>query len=119
MTSRFKTKDMGQLHHSQGVSIEIQDSQIKMSQKQYIQKLLKKYRMLDTNPVQTPTDQNVKVVKDDGHSKPVNSMQYQSMVGSLLYTAMVTRPDIKQAVYVVSKFNVSPTTAHLTAAKRM
>jgi len=53
-------KDMGQLYYCLGVSIEIQDNQIKSSQKQ---KLLKKYRMLDANPVSTPVDQNVKLVK--------------------------------------------------------
>lgn len=41
------------------------------------------------------------------------------MVGSLLYAAMATRPDIAQAVSVVSKFNTNPNTAHLTAVKRI
>ncbi len=41
------------------------------------------------------------------------------MVGSLLYAAMATRPDIAQAVSVVSKFNANPNAAHLTAVKRI
>lgn len=41
------------------------------------------------------------------------------MVGSLLYAAMATRPDIAQAVSVVSKFNADPNAAHLTAVKRI
>jgi len=41
------------------------------------------------------------------------------MVGSLLYAAMATRPDIAQAVGVVSKFNANPTEAHLIAVKRI
>ena len=45
--------------------------------------------------------------------------QYQSIVGSLLYAAIATFPDIAQAVAVVSKFCASPTEAHLTAAKRI
>ena len=102
LTSRFKMKDIGQLHYCLGVSIEIRDSQIEMSQNQYIQKSLKKYRVLDVNPVSALVDQNVKLVKDDGHSKPVNSVQYQSMIQSLLYAAMATRPDIMQAVVMRS-----------------
>ncbi len=64
-------------------------------------------------------DLNVKLMKDDGHSKKVDSVQYQSMVGSLLHAARATRPDIAHAVSVVSKFNAEPTEAHLTAVKRI
>ena len=65
--------------------------------------LLRKYRMADTNPVSTPTDVNVKLVKDYGVSKPADQDLYQSLVGSLLYAAVATRPDIAQAVSVVAK----------------
>ena len=41
------------------------------------------------------------------------------MVGSLLYAAMATRPDISHAVGVVSKFNANPSEAHMTAVKRI
>ena len=41
------------------------------------------------------------------------------MVGSLLYAAIVTRPDVAQAVGVVSKFCSKPTEAHVTAVKRI
>lgn len=61
----------------------------------------------------------LKVKRNDGVSKPVNPSTYQSIVGSLLYAAMATRPDIAQAVSVVSKFNADSNTAHLTAGKRI
>ena len=41
------------------------------------------------------------------------------MVGSLLHAARATHPDIAHAVGVVSKFNATPTQAHLTAVKRI
>ena len=87
--------------------------------KHYIETILQKYGMNNANPVATPADVNVKLSKDDGVSKPVNQSTYQSMVGSLLYAAMATRPDIAQAVSVVSKFNANPNAAHLTAVKRI
>ena len=37
-------------------------------------------------------------------SKPADQVEYQSMVGSLIYVAMGTRTDIAQAVGAVSKF---------------
>ena len=48
---------------------------------------------------------NVKLVKDDKYSKKVDPIQYQSMVGSLLHAARVTRPDVTHAVGTVSKLN--------------
>ena len=81
--------------------------------------MLKRYGLSQAKSATTPADVNVKLVKDDGVSKPVNQVNYQSMVGSLLYASIATRPDIAQAVGAVSKFNSCPTEAHLTAVKRI
>ena len=74
--------------------------------------------MSDCKPAATPMAVDVKLVKDDG-SKPVDQTTYQSIVGSLLYAATSTRPDISHAVGVLSKFCSAPTETHLTAAKRV
>ena len=62
--------------------------------------MLEKYRLTDANTVSTPADLSVKLKKDDGFSKDVDSTVYQSMIGSLLYAANSTCPDIAQAVGV-------------------
>ena len=67
----------------------------------------------------TPADLNVKPQKEDGFSRLVDAISYQWMVGSQLYAAIATRPDIAQAVGVVSKFCANLTQNHLTAAKRI
>lgn len=121
LSAQFKMKDMGKLHYCLGITIE-QDSEQKclwMHQKQYILKMLEKFGLSEAKPVSTPADLSTKLEKDDGVSKEVDSISYQSMVGSLLYAAMATRPDIAQAVRVVSKFNSKPNQAHLTAVKRI
>ena len=80
---------------------------------------LEKYGLAEANIVSTPMDSNVKLIKDDDSSKSVDSISYQSMVGSLLHAARATRPDISHAVGVVSGFNSNPSEAHLTAVKRI
>ena len=114
-------KDMGELHYCLGITISYDQTNmiIEMHQKQYILKMLKKYNLTDAKSVSTPADPNVKLCKDDEVSKPIDPVLYQSVVGSLLYVAIATRPDISQAVGVVSKFNSCPTEAHLTAIKRV
>ena len=121
LANRFKMNDLGKLSYCLGINVEYDEltKSLWLHQRQYIQSLLERYGLLEAKPSATPADVNVKLMKDDGLSKPVDPVHYQSMVGSLLYTAMATRPDIAQAVGVVSKFNSCPNEAHLTAVKRI
>ena len=118
---QFKMKDMGELHYNVGVCIVPykERKQVYLHQGQYIEKMLKKFGQTEARTVSTPADLNVKLQKDNGVSRPVDMISYQSIVGSLLYAAITTRPDIAQAVGVVSKFCANPTQSHLTAAKRI
>ena len=59
-----------------------------MHQRNYIERVLKKYGMDECKPVATPADMNVKLLKDDGVSNEVDCTVYQAMVGSLLYAAI-------------------------------
>ena len=121
LESRFKMKDLGALHYCLGISV-VQDREggyLQLHQRQYILTLLEKYGLMNAKPASTPADTNVHLVKDDGVSKRVDSGIYQSMVGSLLYAAIATRPDIAQAVSAVSKYNCNPSQVHLTAVKRI
>jgi hypothetical protein len=45
--------------------------------------------------------------------------RYCELVGSLLYIANTTRPDIAQAVGVLSRYRITPTTAHWNEAIRV
>ena len=121
LATRFKMKDLGKIHYCLGINIEYDEEkkQLWMHQKQYIESLLNKYGLSQVKTCTTPADINVKLIKDDGVSKPVDPANYQSMVGSLLYASIGTRPDIAQAVGAVSRFNSCPTEAHLTAVKRI
>ena len=118
---QFKMKDIGELHYYLGVCI-VQDregKQVYIHQGQYIEKMLKKFGQTEAKSVSTPADLNVKLQKEDGVSRPVDTISYQSIVGSLVYAAITTRPDIVQAVGVVTKFCANPTQSHLSAAKRI
>lgn len=121
LSHRFKMKDLGKLHYCLGISMSMDEDNgiIHLNQGRYLLKILERYGLVEAKPVSTPADPNVKLLKDDGCSKKVNPVQYQSMVGSLLHAARATRPDIAQAVGIVSRFNAEPTEAHLTAVKRI
>eukprot|EP00731_Ephydatia_muelleri_P034359 Em0056g18a len=121
LTERFKMNNLGKLHYCLGINIEYDENKrcLWMHQRPYIQSLLERYQLSEAKSSCTPADINVKLVKDDGAAKLADSVCYQSMVGSLLYAAIATRPDIAQAVGAVSKFNSCPTETHLTGVKRI
>ena len=114
-------KDLGELHHCLGVCVEWDREQnsLWLHQKHYILNLIQKYGLQNANTVATPADISVKLTKEDGISKAVDPTAYQSIVGSLMYAATATRPDISFAVGVLSKFCSKPTASHFTAAKRV
>jgi hypothetical protein len=64
-------------------------------QTKYIKETLKKFRMEDCTPVNTPMVTGCKLSKDDESSEE-NQTLYKSMIGNLLYV-MTSRLDIMQA----------------------
>jgi hypothetical protein len=118
LSSRFHMKDLGEMTYCLGILVTREGNTLKLSQKRYVDQMLQKFGMSDCNPVSTPAAIDVKLVKSDG-SKSVNQRSYQSLIGSLLYLAIATRPDIAYSVGVLSRFNSCPTQTHFTAAKRI
>jgi hypothetical protein len=51
--------------------------------------------------------------------KTANRKEYLSIVGSLMYAALGSRPDIAFSVTALSRYNVQPLEMHLTTARRV
>lgn len=49
----------------------------------------------------------------------IKDVAYQSLIGTLMYLAVSTRPDIAHTVSVLSQYNVNPGKTHWTSAKRV
>jgi hypothetical protein len=118
LSSKFKITDLGPLKQMVGLEIERDKSKglIKLSQTQYITRIIKRFGMEDSNPVKTPLNPNVKLEKTpegEKHDIP----EYLNALGSLMYAAIGTRPDIAFAVQHLSQFSSNPSPAHWTALK--
>jgi hypothetical protein len=57
--------------------------------------------------------------KDCRDCKKPDIKEYQSIIGSLLYISISTRPDISHAVVKLSQFNTNPHMEHMTAVKHL
>ena len=64
LQSPFMMMDMGELHYCLGIaSTYAVGESIELHQKQYIEKMLKKYQLEDGKPVSTPADPNVRTAE--------------------------------------------------------
>lgn len=91
-----------------------------LHQSKYIAKILERFRMSDCKPVKTPLPSNhplnqEEVLKTD----IVTNIPYAEALGSLMYCAMGTRPDIAYSISVLSKYSSNPRQAHWEAMKRV
>ena len=117
MMAEFKMTDLGELHHFLGIEVHQSEKGIFISQKSYAKEVLKKFMMVNANPVSTPCITGLKLSKE-GEGKLVNSTIFRSLVGKLMYLTS-TRPDIVYAVSLVSRFMEKPYSNHWEVAKRI
>ena len=78
--------------------------------------------MHDCNTEATPLAFGWKPLPPGCTSESLNSTDhalYKSLIGSLLYASMITRPDISTAVSMLCRVMAAPKMSHLSAAKRV
>jgi hypothetical protein len=79
--------------------------------------VIEKFQMSEAKDLSTPCDCNVILSKctDQKNAK----FPYRQAVGSLMFAATVSRPDISYAVGEVSKYLENPKECHVAAVKRI
>ena len=138
LQSTFEITDLGE--PSKIVGIEIDRNQtnntLVISQKPFLGMILQKQGMADANSMGMPMDPNIKLNSSEGESKGYQqgncpkgfasnyqqenfSKSFASLIGSLMYLAVATRPDIAYAVYRLGSFMANPNMSHWTAAKHI
>ena len=126
LAREFDMKDLGPANKILGMQIhrDRKDRKIWLSQKNYLRKVLRRFNMQDCKPVSTPLPINYKLSSSMRPSNEAERMEmsrvpYASAVGSLMYAMICTRPDIAQAVGMVSRFMADPGREHWNAVKRI
>ena len=110
-------KDLGQLHHFLGVTVEPRPSGLLLHQRQYAFDILDRAGMTDCKPCSTPVDTQAKLSADMG-DPVVDPTAYRSLAGALHYLTF-TRPDLTYAIQQVCLHMHDPRESHLAALKRL
>ena len=121
LSSEFDIKDLGKLSYFLRMSIvqNQEEKKIWMGQPTYTEKLISRMGMSNCKPVSTPADPSNHLMKATEDEEAVDQPLYQSLIGSLMYLATCTRPDIAYSVGVLARFSSKPNQSHWTAAKRV
>lgn len=117
---KFEMKDLGEVDVFLGMKIKCQDNSIQLNQTEYLERILKKFGMSSCKSVKTPVESGIKLVKpQDKNYIPPIELPYRELIGSLMYLAVCSRPDISYAVSYLSQFNSCYDKTHWAAAKRV
>jgi Reverse transcriptase (RNA-dependent DNA polymerase) len=119
LQDKFLMKDLGPAKGSLGIRIGLREGTVALDQQTYIAENLEKFKMADCKPVGTPSNTSLILSTKDMARDVTGKFPYQEAVGSLLYIAQCTRPDISFAVNDVSRFNKQHSETHWIAVKRI
>lgn len=97
------------------------DGSVFLHQSGYAKRVLERFNVADANPVAVPMD-NHQELSVSVHGKQESGgvrTPYREAVGSLIYLAIGTRPDIAFTLSTVSQYLESPDKIHWNAVKRI
>jgi hypothetical protein len=119
LSQKYKMTDLGEARRFLGLEICKTRNGYTLGQQDYINTIVKRFGLENAKPASSPMDQNVRLENEYCEDKLVDKKKYLSLIGSLMYAALGTRPDISYAVTALSRYNAAPLAMHYTAAIRV
>ncbi|XP_047180270.1 secreted RxLR effector protein 161-like [Vigna umbellata] len=126
LLKNFDIKDMGVASYVIGIKIHRERSRgiLGLSQETYINKVLARFNMKDCSPSVVPIIKGDKLElsqcpKNDLEREQMKNIPYASVVESLMYAQVCTRPDIAFAVGVLGRYQSNPSVDHSKATKKV
>jgi hypothetical protein len=121
----FKLTDLGLVKMYLGMNVTFTKDFIKVSQESYIGRLAERFGVTDSAPVRTPMAAGLKLSKYDmpelgsEEQLEMSKKPYRGIIGSGLYAALGSRPDIAYMICALSRFNQNPARSHWKHARRV
>src|ERR1700744_3153357 len=112
----WECRDLGDTKEFLCMHILHSKGKILIDQKDYLQKVLQRFNLLNAKSVPTPLPEGYHPAPNMGTATPELRPSYQQVIGSLLYIMIGTRPDIAYAVTKMAQFAANPNKEHLDRA---
>ena len=119
LNNEFEMKDLGAAKKTLGMEI-LRDrvaGRLSLSQKGYIEKVLRKFNMQNSKPVTTPHVAHFRLSsvlcpQADEEVDYMSRVPYSSAMGSLMYAMVCSRLDLAYAISAVSRYMAKPGKEH-------
>jgi hypothetical protein len=111
----FECRDLGPVKEYLGMRVihNYEAKTLVLDQFDYALKVVKRFGQYNAKPIKTPLPAGYKPKANLGLANSQQISYYQSIIGSLLYLALGTRPDIEHAVIMMSQFAANPSEEHI------
>ncbi|KAK9769258.1 putative Integrase catalytic domain-containing protein [Seiridium cardinale] len=129
LKTKFQMSDLGEVSYYLGMSVRRNRATrtIYLSQRAYLEKILRDFDMWDGNkaehqqarPVYTPMVDNLEAPAENFVADAADIHWYQRAIGSLMYAMLGTRPDIAFAVSKCSRYLARPNKDCIRAVQRI
>ena len=118
--------DLGPIHWLLGIKVtwDRKAQTISLSQESFINTIIRRFNLEEAKTIPFPIYPTIYYSTKDAPADKTEAahmakMPYRQAIGSLMYAAVATRPDIAFAVSTLSQFLENPGEAHWDAVKRV
>ncbi|KAI5314720.1 hypothetical protein L3X38_043896 [Prunus dulcis] len=126
LSKHFEMTKLGEASYVLGIEIRRDRKRglLGLSQKRYIEKILKRFNMMECVGGDVPINKGDKFIqeqapKTDQEKLEMADKPYASLVGSLMYAQVCTRPDLAFPLSVLGRFQSNSGQAHWVARKKI
>lgn len=124
LNREFQMKDLGLVCNFLGIKViqDLENGITKLSQKEYLENVLRKFEMHNCKEMSTPMDLNFNAKSLEEKKSVIDKnieKKCRKIIGSLSYAALGTRPDICVAVSILSRYQNHANNTLLMALKRV
>nr|ABA93582.1 retrotransposon protein, putative, Ty1-copia subclass [Oryza sativa Japonica Group] len=102
LSQNFDMKDLGVADVILNIKLIRGENGITLLQSHYVEKILNRFGYIDSKPSPTPYDPSLLLRKNKRITR--NQLEYSQIIGSLMYLASATRPDISFAIKATSGY---------------
>jgi len=113
---RWETRDLGEITEFLRMHITRVDRSVHIDQTTYLQLVLQRCGMQNAKAAITPLPAGYVLIKSEEAANPERRSRFQTVIGSLLYLMLGTRPDIAFAVTKLAQHAANPSKDHLDKA---
>ena len=126
LSNHCDLKDMGVASYVIGIQIftDRHNGVLGLSQETYINRVFEGFRMKDCSPSVAPIVKGDRFnlnqcLKNNFEKEQMKNMPYASVVGSIMYAQVCTRPDIAFVVSMLGRYHSNPGMDHWRATKKV